>query len=185
MPFINPGTVVFSKYPSDIQLVIRSPMGTGNKVYVPITSFSYDWTTEMTAEHYSGQRRAANLTQGNTDCTVKFETGFIADSMKMSAEEGHTPDASYWEYLLAKYLINPTEQGSSVYFDIEMHEREYNQADGTVTGGAIWAAFRECKLNKHGGTGSQGSLIKRSYEALCRIPAWGAEGTLNEESGGQ
>jgi hypothetical protein len=174
MPFINAGETVFSKYPADIQMVIQSP---GGKAYIPLTSFSYDWTTEMTAEHYSGQRRAANLTQGNNDCTIKFETGFVTDNRE---------DASYWEYLLVKHLITPYEQGSSVYFDVEFHEREYAAgADQPPKGGKVWAAFRECKLNKHGGSGSQGSLIKRTYEALCRIPAWGSEGSLQEETGGQ
>ena len=129
-----------------------------------------------TKEHYSGQRRPASILQGNIDVTVKFETGWITDKKE---------DASYWEYLLVKYLIIPSDQGSVVPFDLEHHDREYNQLDGTVTGGKIIAAFRECTLSKHSGAVSQGSPFKRSYEADCRIVAWGEGGTLHEETGGQ
>ncbi len=173
MPFINPGEVVFSKYPSDIQMVIKV---NDAKQYVPLTSFSYDWTTEMTAEHYSGQRRPANLTQGNNDCKITFETGWVTKNRD---------DAEYWEYLLS-LLVNFADQGTSEEFDIEFHEREYigmdANGDQIVTGGKVWASFRGCKLNHHAGSTSQGSLLKRTYDAMCRIPAWGAFG---EETGGQ
>jgi hypothetical protein len=165
MPFLAPGEKVFSKYMADIQLVV---VVNGNKQYVPLTSFSYDWVTEMTAEHYSGQRHAANLTQGNNDCKVTFETGWVTDN---------PDDAAFWEYLLS-LLVNFADQGTSEYFDVELHERVYNDRAGgnSGKGGNIWAAFRQCKLNHHTGAGAQGSLAKRTYEAMCKRPAWGAYG---------
>ncbi len=165
MPFLNAGETVFSKYLSDIQMVID--VG-GAKQYVPLTSFSYNWATENTKEHYSGQRPPANLTQGNTDITVTFETGWVTD---------HPEDAEYWEFLLSK-LVNFADGGTTRPFDIELHEREY--VGEAVKGGKVWASFRECKLTKHSGSGSQGSQVKRTYEADVLRGAWGIYG---EEAG--
>jgi hypothetical protein len=170
----------FSKYPSDIQIKIKT--GTGF-VYVPFTGTSYDITKEMTAEHYSGSRLTANLTEGNIDYKGTLETGWLVEGLPADWEEqGYTmTDARKWEYLLYKFLINPGEQGSSIPFTIEYHEREYTgyviPSSGVpqVVGGEIWAQFMGCKLNHHAFSSSQGSLAKRSYDWMAKRVKWGSE----------
>lgn len=170
---------VFSKYPSDIQLKIKTP--NGGFVYVPFTGTSYDITKEMTAEHYSGSRLPANLTEGNIDYKGTLETGWLVAGLPEDWEEqGYTmTDAKKWEYLLYTYLIRPGEQGSSVPFAIEYHEREYtgyivpSTGAEQVVGGEIWAMFKGCKINHHTFSSSQGSLAKRSYDWMAKRVVWG------------
>jgi hypothetical protein len=163
---------VFSKYPSDIQVKIKSP---GGYVFVPFTGTSYDVTKEMTAEHYSGSRLPANITEGNTDTKGTLETGWLVGGLPSDWEElGYTmTDARKWEYLLYALLINPSEQGSALPFAIEYHEREYTgrilpSGSEEVVGGEIWAMFSGCKLNHHAMSSSQSSLAKRSYDWMAR-----------------
>jgi hypothetical protein len=168
----------FSKYPTDIVIKIKTQ--TGN-VLVPFTGTTYDVAKEMAAEHYSGSRFAANLTEGNIDYKGTLETGWIVEGLPEDWEEqGYTmTDAKKWEYLLYKFLINPGEQGSSVPFTIEYHEREYTgyviPSSGVpqVVGGEIWAQFLHCKLNHHAMSSSQGSLAKRSYDWMSKRVKWG------------
>ena len=107
---------IFSKYPSDIQVKLKNPAG-GN-IWIPFVGSSFDITKEMTAEHYSGSRLPKNITEGNIDYKGTLETGWIVDGLPDDWEEqGYTmTDATKWEYLLYTYLINPSEQGSSVPF---------------------------------------------------------------------
>jgi hypothetical protein len=174
MSFMNPSDTVFSKYPSDIQLRLRAEAG---YVYVPITSLSWEVAKEITAEHYSGTGLPCNLTEGNTDYSGSLETGWVTNN---------PDDAQLWEYLLYTYLINPVDQGRSVEFDIELHERVYTgkvNADGEeVVGGQIWASFRRCKIEKHNFSVSEGSVAKRSYNWKGLRGAWGEGG---EDTGGQ
>lgn len=171
---------VFSKYPSDIQIRIKTPTG---DVFVPFTGTSYDVTKEMTAEHYSGSRLPANLTEGNIDYKGTLETGWLVEGLPEDwQEQGYTmTDARKWEYLLYRFLINPGEQGSSVPFTIEYHEREYTgyvvPSSGVkqVVGGEIWAAFMGVKINHHAMSSSQGSLAKRSYDWMAKRVKWGSD----------
>jgi len=167
----------FSKYPSDIQVKIKAP---GGYVYVPFVGASYDVTKEMIAEHYSGSRLPANITEGNIDYKGTLETGWLVEGLPPDWEEqGYTArDAKKWEYLLYKFLIIPGEQGSSVPFTIEFHEREYTgftveSGAEKVVGGEIWAMFTGCKLNHHSWSISQGSQGKRSYEWMAKRAKWG------------
>ncbi|MHB8123467.1 MAG: hypothetical protein ACYDG4_15090 [Desulfuromonadaceae bacterium] len=170
---------VFSKYPSDIQIKLKNPAG--GYVYVPFTGTSYDVTKEMTAEHYSGSRFASNLTEGNIDYKGTLETGWLVDGLPADWEElGYTmTDAKRWEWLLYGFLINPFEQGSSVPFAIEYHERVYTgyivpgSGAPQVVGGEIWAMFMGCKLQQHSMSSSQGSLAKRSYNWMAKKAKWG------------
>jgi hypothetical protein len=172
-------TSPFSKYPSDIQIKLKNPAG--GWLYVPFTGTSFDITKEMTAEHYSGSRFPVNLTEGNVDYKGTIETAWIVEGLPVDWEEqGYTmTDAKKWEYLLYKYLINPAEQGSSVPFTIEYHEREYtgyivpSTGAQEVVGGEIWAMFKGCKINHHTFNSSQGSLAKRSYDWLAKRVVWG------------
>jgi len=174
----------FSKYPSDIQIKIKTVEG--KDVWVPFTGASYDVTKEMTAEHYSGKRHAWNITEGNIDFKGTLETGWLVEGLPEDWEDqGYTErDARKWEYLLYNFLIIPGEQGSSVPFTIEYHEREYTgrvvESSGAeqVVGGEIWAQILGCKLNHHSWTISQGSLGKRTYEWMGKKAKWGnhAEG---------
>ena len=171
----------FSKYPSDIVMVIKAL--NGNKVTVPFTGTTYDVTKEMTAEHYSGNRLPANLTEGNIDYKGTLETGWLVEGLPADWEEqGYTmTDATKWEYLLYRFLINPSEQGSSVSFDLEYHEREYTgyvvptTGAKQVVGGEIWATYKSCKLNHHAFSSSQGSLAKRSYDWMAKRVKWGSD----------
>jgi hypothetical protein len=172
----------FSKYPSDIQVKFKAK---GKTVWVPFTGTSFDITKEMTAEHYSGSRLPANLTEGNIDYKGTLETGWLVEGLPEDWEEqGYTmTDATKWEYLLYAFLINPASQGVSVPFDIEFHEREYSNAivpntgEGIMNkvGGEIWATFKSCKLNHHTFNSSQGSLAKRSYDWMSKRVKWGSD----------
>ena len=172
MAFLNDGDSIFSKYPSDIQVRLK---GRGQWVWVPFTGLTYDITKEMTAEHYSGDGRPVNITEGNVDYKGTLETGWVVNGLPAEWEaQGVTElDAEGWEYLLYTYLINPSNQGRSVPFRIEYHEREYDAASGRVVGGAIWAMFEGCKLNHHSFSSAQGSLAKRSYEWMAKRVTWG------------
>lgn len=169
---------VFSKYPSDIQIKLKTR---GGFVYVPFTGTSYQITKEMTAEHYSGSRLPRNITEGNIDYKGTLETGWLVEGLPDDWEEqGYTmTDARKWEYLLYAFLINPSEQGSSVPFTVEYHEREYTNSivpltgAAQVVGGEIWAQFMGCKINSHSFNSSQGSLAKRSYEWMAKRSKWG------------
>ncbi len=171
----------FSKFPSDIVMVIKAL--DGNKVTVPFVGTTFDITKEMTAEHYSGSRLTANLTEGNIDYKGTLETGWLVEGLPADWEEqGYTmTDAKKWEYLLYKFLINPAEQGSSILFDIEYHEREYTgyiiptTGAKQVVGGEIWSTFKSCKLNHHTFSSSQGSVAKRSYDWMAKRVKWGAD----------
>lgn len=168
----------FSKYPSDLQIKFKA---LGKTVWVPFTGSSFDVTKEMVAEHYSGKRQPYNLTEGNIDYKGSLETGWLVEGLPDDWEEqGYTmTDARKWEYLLYAYLIVPGEQGSSVPFDIEFHEREYTghriplTGAEQVVGGEIWASFKSCKLNHHTFSSSQGSLAKRTYEWMSKMAKWG------------
>jgi len=173
---------VFSKYPSDIQLKIKA---LGKWVWVPFTGTSFDVTKEMTAEHYSGTGLPANITEGNTDYKGTLETGWIYEGLPTEwVEQGITEiDAQYWEYLLYAYLINPSNQGRSVPFDIEYHEREYTgvvleSGAEQVVGGEIWAMFMGAKLNHHSFNSAQGSLAKRTYEWMAKRAKWGSHAEI-------
>jgi len=86
----------FSKYPSDIQIKIKTVEG--KDVWVPFTGASYDVTKEMTAEHYSGKRHAWNITEGNIDFRERLKrdgwsrgcrkTGRIRDIQRETPESG-------------------------------------------------------------------------------------------------
>jgi hypothetical protein len=88
-------------------------------------------------------------------------------------------DARRWEWLLYHFLINLSEQGSSVPFTIEYHEREYtgyvipSTGAEQVVGGEIWAQFMGAKLQAHQFNISQGSLGKRSYNWMAKRVKWG------------
>ena len=173
---------VFSKYPSDIQIKIVTR---GGVVFVPFTGTTYNVTKEMTEEHYSGSRLPQNITEGNISYKGTLETGWLVEGLPEEWERlGYTmTDATKWEYLLYKFLINPSAQGTSVPFDIEFHEREYKghiiPESGIevedVVGGEIWASFQGCKINTHSFSSSQGSLAKRSYEWIARRAKWGKD----------
>jgi len=167
----------FSKYPSDIQVKFKAR---GQNVWVPFLGASYDVTKEMVAEHYSGSRLPANITEGNIDYKGTLETGWLVEGMPEDWEDqGYTYyDARKWEYLLYGFLILPSEQGSSVPFTVEFHEREYTgftteAGAEEVVGGEIWAEFKGCKLNHHSWNISQGSQGKRAYEWMARRAKWG------------
>lgn len=167
----------FSKYPSDIQVKFKAK---GTDVWVPFTGASYDVTKEMVAEHYSGSRLPANITEGNIDYKGTLETGWLVEGLPEDWEEqGYTNrDAKKWEYLLYAFLIIPGEQGSSVPFTIEYHEREYTgfvteAGAEEVVGGEIWAQFMGAKLNHHSWSISQGSQGKRTYEWMAKRAKWG------------
>lgn len=174
---------VFSKYPSDIQIKLKTPAG---PVFVPFTGTTFDVTKEMTAEHYSGKRHASNITEGNIDVKGTLETGWLVEGLPVDWEEqGYTgKDARKWEYLLYRHLIDPSEQGSSVPFTVEYHEREYtgrlvgNSSVPEIVGGEIWAMFVGCKLNQHSFSSSQGSLAKRSYNWMGKRGKWGEHAEL-------
>ncbi len=177
MPF-NDGESVFSKYPSDIQVRIKAR---GKNIWVPFTGLTYDVTKEMTAEHYSGDGRPVNITEGNVDYKGTLETGWIAQGPPVDwLEQGVTEiDAETWEYLLYTFLINPSNQGRSVPFAIEYHEREYTgvileSGVEQVIGGKIWAELIGCKINHHSFSSAQGSLAKRSYEWMAKRIKWGS-----------
>ena len=70
----------FSKYPSDIQVKIKAP---GGYVYVPFVGASYDVTKEMIAEHYSGSRLPANITEGNIDYKGTLESGWLVPTARL------------------------------------------------------------------------------------------------------
>jgi len=167
----------FSKYPSDIQVKFKAR---GQNVWVPFLGASYDVTKEMVAEHYSGSRLPANITEGNIDYKGTLETGWLVEGMPEDWEDqGYTYyDARKWEYLLYGFLILPSEQGSSVPFTVEFHEREYTgftteSGAEEIVGGEIWAQFMGCKLNHHSWNISQGSQGKRAYEWMARRAKWG------------
>jgi len=167
----------FSKYPSDIQVKFKAR---GQNVWVPFLGASYDVTKEMVAEHYSGSRLPANITEGNIDYKGTLETGWLVEGMPEDWEDqGYTYyDARKWEYLLYGFLILPSEQGSSVPFTVEFHEREYTgftteSGAEEIVGGEIWAQFMGCKLNHHSWQISQGSQGKRAYEWMGRRAKWG------------
>lgn len=168
----------FSKYPSDIQIKLKTR---GGFVWIPFTGISYDVTKEMVAEHYSGSRLPANITEGNIDYKGTLETGWLVEGLPEDWEEqGYTmTNARKWEYLLYAWLIAPGEQGSSVPFTVEYHEREYtgrivpSTGAEEVVGGEIWAQFMGCKLNHHAMSSSQGSLAKRTYEWMAKRAKWG------------
>ena len=167
----------FSKYPSDIQVKFKAR---GQNVWVPFLGASYDVTKEMVAEHYSGSRLPANITEGNIDYKGTLETGWLVEGMPEDWEDqGYTYyDARKWEYLLYGFLILPSEQGSSVPFTVEFHEREYTgftteSGAEEIVGGEIWAEFKGCKLNHHSWNISQGSQGKRAYEWMARRAKWG------------
>jgi len=169
---------VFSKYPSDIQMKIK--IG-GRSIYIPFVGASYDVTKEMQAEHYSGSALPANLTEGNVDYKGTMETGWLVEGLPPDWEEqGYTmTDASRWEYLLYAWLIRPSNEGRSVPFTIEFHEREFTGvtlATGAeqVVGGEIWAQFMGCKINGHSFSSSQGSLARRTYPWMAKRVKWGS-----------
>jgi len=172
---------VFSKYPSDIVLKVVTP--SGDFVEVPFVGATYDVTKEMTEEHYSGSRLPRNITEGNISYKGTLETGWLVEGLPEDWQElGYTAtDATKWEYLLYKFLIQPSEQGSSVPFRIEFHEREYKnyiipetgKAATDVVGGEIWCTFMGCKLNHHSFSSNQGSVAKRTYEWMARRVKWG------------
>ena len=172
---------IFSKYPSDIQVKLKNPAG-GN-IWIPFVGSSFDITKEMTAEHYSGSRLPKNITEGNIDYKGTLETGWIVNGLPDDwDEQGYTmTDATKWEYLLYAWLINPSEQGSSVPFTLEFHEREYtgyivpSTGAEQVVGGEIWAQFMGCKLNHHTFNSSQGSVAKRAYDWMARRAKWGKD----------
>ncbi len=177
MGIVTAGEPVFSKYPSDLQIKIKAM---GKFVWVPFTSLTYEVAKEMTAEHYSGTGLPANITEGNTDYKGTFELGWLYEGLPTEwLEQGITEiDARRWEYLLYGYLINPSNQGRSVPFDIEMHEREYTGVElqsgaQQVIGGEIWAMFMGCKIQTHSFNSSQGSLAKRAYNWLGKRAKWG------------
>jgi hypothetical protein len=169
----------FSKYPSDIQVKFKAI--DGKDVWVPFIGSSYDVTKEMVAEHYSGSRLPWNITEGNIDYKGTLETGWLVEGLPEDWEElGYTmTNAKKWEYLLYAWLIKPGDQGSSVPFTIEFHEREYTGrvVAGTgaeeVVGGEIWAEFRGCKLNHHTMSISEGSQARRTYEWMAKRAKWG------------
>jgi hypothetical protein len=169
----------FSKYPSDIQLKIKTK---GGWLWIPFLGSSFDVTKEMVAEHYSGKRQPWNITEGNIDYKGTLETGWLVEGMPEDWEEqGYTMvDARNWEYLLYYWLINPSEQGSSIPFTIEYHERTYtghiipSSGAEQVVGGEIWAQFTGCKLNSHSWSISQGSQGKRTYNWMGKGAKWGA-----------
>ena len=187
MPFINSEESIFSKYPSDLQIKIKS---LANKpLYVPFIGHSFDVTKEMIAEHYGGTGLPCNITEGNTDYKGTIETGWLTDGIPQDwIDQGISViDAQRWEYFLFAYLINPANQGRSVPFDIEFHEREYTgqSSDANVekvVGGEIWAGFRGCKINHHTMSVTQGSEAKRTYEWMGKRGRWGSGG---EDTGGQ
>jgi len=173
----NAAAYPFSKYPSDIQVKFKAM---GKDVWVPFIGASYDVTKEMIAEHYSGSRLPANITEGNIDYKGTLETGWLVEGLPEDwSDQGYTSvDASHWEYLLYAFLIRPSEQGSSVPFTVEFHEREYSGLENIfgieqVLGGEIWAQFKGCKLNHHSWQISQGSQGKRAYEWMARRAKWG------------
>lgn len=178
------GEYPFSKYPSDIQIQIK----VGERsVWVPFLGSSYDVTKEMVADHYGGSRLPWNITEGNIDYKGTLEAGWLVEGLPEDWEEqGYTmTDASHWEYLLYKYLINPSEQGSSVPFRIEYHERTYtgyvipSTGAEQVVGGKIWAQFQGCKLNSHSWSVSQGSQGKRTYNWMAKRAVWGDASVSN------
>ncbi|OPY54704.1 MAG: hypothetical protein A4E48_00283 [Methanosaeta sp. PtaU1.Bin060] len=174
MPFINAGQKVFTKYPSDIQIEIDAPAG---KYYIPISAFSWDWTIESQAEHWSGQRHATDIVQGNIDVKGTFETGWVTPNKE---------DAATWEYLVYTYLLKLSDMGTPVEFKINCHEREYTGAtdesgNAVVTGGAIYQSFTGCRITKLAGSVSQGSVNKRTFEWQGKRTVWGVGG---EEEGG-
>jgi hypothetical protein len=178
MPFIDSGNSVFSKYPSDLQVRFK---GAGGKyVWVPFVGETFDVTKEMIAEHYAGTGLPVNITEGNTDFKGTLETGWVTKGIPQDwLDEGYmVADAQFWEYLLNTYLIYPSDQGRSVPFVIEFHEREYTNVDAQgnpsgVVGGNIWAMFGGCKLNRHAHSATQGSVAKRTYEWIGKFARFG------------
>jgi hypothetical protein len=182
MAIVSAGEPVFSKYPADLQIRVK----TGKEYqWVPFTSATFDVTKEMTAEHYSGTGLPANITEGNTDYKGTFELGWLYEGLPTEwIEQGITEiDAQYWEYLLYKYLINPANQGRSRPFDLEFHEREYTgvmleSGSEQVVGGEIWALFSGCKLQHHTFNSAQGSLAKRTYDWMGKRAKWGSHAEI-------